>query len=422
MPQLSAEADAWKDVWRDEAPHVLAALLRRHRDLADCEDAVQLALLAAAEQWPRDGLPRTPRAWLHRVASRRLVDIIRADASRRDREARAARLEVRDPEGQDLPAVDGDDGDDTLTLMTLCAHPALTAPSQVALTLRAVAGLTTAEIATCFFVPEPTMAQRISRAKSTLRAHGATFALLTPAELPRRLHAVRHTVAAIYTQDHSLAERVRGADPLLGESAVRLAREVHRARPSEPESAGLLALLLLTHARSPARLDPGGEIVPLPEQDRHLWDQNLIAEGIALLVPTLSTGYVGAFQLQAAITAVHAEAPSFAATDWPQILELYRLLERVDPTPSVALGLAVATAEVAGPQAGLDLLARSSEQGHRHQAVTGHLLSRLGRDAEARAAFLRAAEGTRSLPEQRYLLRLAGHGPDTAANTGTGAG
>ncbi|MGO1355187.1 MAG: RNA polymerase sigma factor [Brachybacterium tyrofermentans] len=420
MADLTAEADAWKDVWRDEAPHVLAALLRRHRDLADCEDAVQLALLAAAEQWPRDGLPTTPRAWLHRVASRRLVDIIRADASRRDREARAARLEVRDLGDQNLPEDDsgnrddGDDGDDTLTLMTLCAHPALTAPSQVALTLRAVAGLTTAEIATCFFVPEPTMAQRISRAKATLRAHGAIFSPPTPAELPCRLHAVRHTVAAIYTQDHSLAERVRGADPLLGESAVRLAREVHRARPSEPESAGLLALLLLTHARSPARLDAAGEIVPLPEQDRLLWDQDLIAEGIALLVPTLSSGYVGAFQLQAAIAAVHAEAPSFAATDWPQILELYRMLERVDPTPSVALGLAVATAEVAGPQAGLDLLARSPEQSHRHQAVTGHLLARLGREAEAREAFLRAAEGTHSLPEQRYLLRLAGHGRMTS--------
>ena len=421
MPHLAAEADAWKDVWRDEAPHVLAALLRRHRDLADCEDAVQLALLAAAEQWPRDGLPTTPRAWLHRVASRRLVDIIRADSSRRDREARAARLEVPGPEDQDRSGVagdGGDDGDDTLALMTLCAHPALTAPSQVALTLRAVAGLTTAEVATCFFVPEPTMAQRISRAKATLRAHGATFAPPEPAELPRRLHAVRHTVAAIYAQDHSLAERVRGADPLLGESAVRLAREVHRVRPSEPESAGLLALLLLTHARSPARLDRAGEIIPLPEQDRRLWDQELIAEGIALLVPTLSTGYVGAFQLQAAIAAVHAETPSFAATDWPQILELYRMLESVDPTPAVALGLAVATAEAAGPQAGLDLLARSSEQGHRHQAVTGHLLARLGREPEARAAFLRAAEGTRSLPEQRYLLRLAGHGPESGAGAG----
>jgi len=422
MPDLTAEADAWKDVWRDAAPHVLAALLRRHRDLADCEDAVQLALLAAAEQWPRDGLPTTPRAWLHRVASRRLVDIIRADASRRDREERAARLEVRDVGDQNLPEDDGGDGDDTLTLMTLSAHPTLTAPSQVALTLRAVAGLTTAEIATCFFVPEPTMAQRISRAKATLRAYGATFSPPTPAELPRRPHAVRHTVAAIYTQDHSLAERVRGADPLLGESAVRLAREVHRARPAEPESAGLLALLLLTHARSPVRLDSDGEIVPLPEQDRRLWDQDLIAEGIALLVPTLSSGYVGAFQLQAAIAAVHAEAPSFAATDWPQILELYRMLERVDPTPSVALGLAVATAEVAGPQAGLDLLARSPAQSHRHQAVTGHLLARLSRESEAREAFLRAAEGTHSLPEQRYLLRLAGHGPAATATATATAG
>lgn len=393
-------------MWRREAPHVLAALLRRSGDMATCEDAVQLALLAAAEQWPREGLPKEPRAWLRTVATRRLVDAVRADASRRAREERAFLLE------EPLHGADGPEstsaGEDLLGLLVLCAHPALSPASQTALMLRAVAGLRTAEVAECFFVPEATMAQRISRAKATLRAHGARFAPPLPEELPSRLHAVRHVVASMYSQDHSLTERGRGADPLLGQGAVRLARAVHAARPGDPESAGLLALLLLTHARAAARRDGAGEIVPLLDQDRTLWDAARIAEGISLLEEVLPVGPVGPFQLQAAIAAVHAEAPTGEATDWPQILELYRMLEQVEPTPSVRLGLAVATAEVQGPRAGLDLLAAADGRTHRHDAVEGHLLARLGRHREAREAFLRAADATRSLPEQRYLLRLAG--------------
>ena len=387
----------FEDVWRREAPHVLAALLRRSGNLAACEDAVQLALLAAAEQWPREGLPEEPRAWLRTVATRRLVDAVRSDASRRAREERAFRLE------EPLHGADGPEptsaGEDLLGLLVLCAHPALSPASQTALMLRAVAGLRTAEVAECFFVPESTMAQRISRAKATLRAHGARFAPPRPQELPRRLHAVRHVVASMYSQEHALAE--------LGEGAVRLARAVRAAGPDEPESAGLLALLLLTHARAAARRDGAGEIVPLLEQDRSLWDTTLIAEGVSLLGEVLPVGPVGPFQLQAAIAAVHAEAPTGEATDWPQILELYRMLEQVEPTPSVRLGLAVATAEVQGPQAGLNLLATADGRTHRHDAVEGHLLARLGRDDAAREAFLRAADATRSLPEQRYLLRLA---------------
>lgn len=409
-------------MWRREAPHVLAALLRRHGDLADCEDAVQLALLAAAEQWPREGLPEAPRAWLRTVATRRLIDAIRADSTRREREERAARLEgplrahgLAAADGDMVTRSDGtvidgasDEGEDLLPLLLLCAHPALTPASQTALMLRAVGGLRTAEIAACFFVPEPTMAQRISRAKARVRAHGARLPAPTGPDLPLRLHAVRHAVSALYAQDHSLAERGRGTDPLLGGAAVRVARALHSARPTEPESAGLLSLLLLTHARAPARLDIDGEIVPLTAQDRSRWDHHLAREGIDLLERTLPVGEVGPFQLQAAIAAFHAEAPTSEAKDWPQILVLYRMLAELEPSPAVLLGLAVATAEVDGPDAGLALLAQQPALTHRHEAVSGHLLSRLGREEQARAAFLRAAERTRSPSEQRYLRRLAG--------------
>ncbi|UVY85167.1 RNA polymerase sigma factor [Brachybacterium sp. NBEC-018] len=391
-------------MWRREAPHVLSTLLRRHGDFTTCEDAVQLALVAAAEQWPREGTPRNPAAWLTRVASRRAVDLLRADAARRDREERAA---AREP-GRASDPSDPVEPDDTLVLLMLCAHPALTTASQVALMLRAVGGLTTAQIAQCFFVEERTMGQRISRAKRTLADQGARFEAPTAADLPARLHAVRHAVAAVYAQDHALTERVRGTDPLLAAAALDLARRIHRLAPSDPENAGLLALLLLTHARAPARLDADGEIVPLAEQDRSRWSPPLIAEGIALIEAALLVGPVGPFQLQAAIAAVHAEAATMEDTDWEQILVLYGMLDAVEPAPSVTLGLAVATAEVSGPEAGLEILDRLPASSHRRQAVAGHLLSRLGRADEAREAFLRAAEGTRSLPEQRYLHRLAG--------------
>lgn len=406
-------SDDFEDVWRRAAPHVLGALARRHANFADCEDAVQLALVAASEQWPRDGMPTSPTGWLTRVAARRLVDMMRADASRRGREEKAARLE--EPAAMlaalEEACLSPDGHEDTLLLLVLCAHPALTPPSQVALMLRAVGGLTTREIAACFFMPEATMAQRISRAKATLRDTGARFEAPKTSNLPVRLHAVRHAIALLYTQAHSLGEQSRGQDEgpdsLLARTALRLARELHRLEPADPENAGLLALLLLTHARSPARLSPAGDLVPLDQQDRRLWNRDGIAEGAALLEEALPVGYVGSFQLQAAISAVHAEAPSTQSTDWAQILALYGMLEQVDPTPAATLGRAIATAEVVGPHAGLDLLSRLPETNHRRHAAAGHLLTRLRRGPEARAEFVRAAELTRSIPEQRYLNRRA---------------
>jgi RNA polymerase sigma factor (sigma-70 family) len=389
----------FEQVWRQEAPLVLAALSRRYGSFADCEDAVQLALVAAAEQWPRDGVPANPAGWLLRVASRRLVDQLRSDAARRAREEKAARLDGAAPAEAT--------GDDMLDLFVLCAHPALTPTSQLALMLRAVAGLTTAEIAAGLFVPESTVAQRISRAKATLKRVGARFAPVPPAELPVRLLAVRHAISLLYTRAHLAADGPHATDPLLAETAMRLARTLLRRAPTDPENAGLLALLLLTHARGPARLDRNGDLVPLDEQDRDRWQRALIDEGVALLERTLPVGYVGAFQLRAAIAAVHDEAPDAASTDWPQILALYQMLDRVEPSPATALGLAVATAEVHGAAAGLDLLDHLPDTSHRTHAARGHLLARLGRTEEARAEFRRAAELTRSIPEQRYLNRLA---------------
>ncbi|ASW54028.1 RNA polymerase sigma factor [Plantactinospora sp. KBS50] len=393
-----------EDVWRAAAPHVLATLVRRHDNFADCEDAVQLALVAAAEQWPTDGLPANPTGWLIRVASRRLIDQLRADAARRAREDRAARLEVA-AHAPGTPAEE-ETGvrDDTLDLLVLCAHPALTAASQVALMLRAVGGLTTREIADGFFVPEATMAQRVSRAKATLRNAGARLEKPSAAALPGRLLAVRHAISLLYTQAHAVADV---PESTLAGTAIRLARELHGLAPADPENAGLLALLLLTHARSRARLSPAGDLVPLEEQDRGSWDRALIADGITLIEQTLPVGYVGSFQLQAAIAAVHAEAAEHTSTDWPQILALYEMLERVDPTPAATLGRAIATAEVAGPDAGLAVLDQLPYESHRSHAARGHMLLRAGRSAEARSEFIHAAQRTRSIPEQRYLNRLA---------------
>ncbi|WP_446665827.1 RNA polymerase sigma factor [Flexivirga sp. B27] len=392
----------FEDVWRHAAPYVLAALLRRYDNFADCEDAVQLALVAAAEQWPGDGIPDEPIGWLTRVASRRMIDQIRADVARRTREEKVARLDAATPE----TVVDAED-DDTLQLLMLCTHAALSPTSQVALMLRAVGGLTTREIAEGFFVPEATMAQRISRAKSTLRRAGARFERPAPAELPRRLLAVRHAIALLYTRSHAAEDGADQRPSALGTTAIRLARELHRLAPTDPENAGLLALLLLTEARRPARFTGDGDLVPLDEQDRTSWDHALITEGVDLVERTLPVGYVGSFQLQAAIAAVHDEADTAGATDWPQIRELYDMLWQVDPSPAVALGRAIAVAEVDGPEAGLAALDRAPDTSHRVDAARGHLLRQAGRYDEARAAFLRAAERSRSIPEQRYLNRLA---------------
>ena len=402
--------DAFEDVWRPAAPRVLGILARRHDNFADCEDAVQLALVAASRQWPEEGVPENPTGWLLRVAARRLVDVVRADASRRAREERVAGLTgPAEPSSEDaLLAQDG--RDDTLRLLVLCAHPVLTPSSQVALMLRAVGGLTTKEIAASFFVPEATMAQRISRAKASLTEAGARFAAPARSDLPARLPAVRHAIALLYTRSHALTEPAGDTGPsdsLAARTALRLSRELHRLVPVDPENAGLLALLLLTHARAATRSDSAGELVPLADQDRRLWDRRCIEEGCALLERVLPVGYVGSFQLQAAIAAVHAEASSASSTDWAQILALYDMLERVDPTPATTVGRAIATAEAVGPRAGLEVLAGVPQGNHRRYAAAGHMLARLGRRVEARAQFLRAAELTRSVPEQRYLNRMA---------------
>jgi RNA polymerase sigma factor (sigma-70 family) len=395
----------WRAV-RRLVPEVLGALVRRYGHFDACEDAVQEALAAAAAQWPAQGWPEHPRAWLVTVASRRLADELRSDAARRRREEADA---IGTP-----PASDGDElrptGDDTLTLLFLCCHPALTRPSQIALTLRAVGGLTTAEIARAFLVPEATMARRISRAKQ--RVKGARFELPPPAEQAERLGVVLHVVYLVFNEGYTATSGTRLVRAELTAEAIRLARELHRLVPGDGEVAGLLGLLLLTDARRAARTAPDGSLVPLGEQDRTRWDADAIAEGVALVTGALSSGPIGPYQLQAAIAAVHDEAPTAAATDWPQILALYTVLERVAPNPAVTLNRAVALAEVRGPAAGLALLDRLAADerlsaSHHLVSVRAHLLELAGDPVAARAGYREAARRTTSEPERRHLLSRA---------------
>lgn len=391
---------SFEDVWRRETPHVLAALARRHGDFSAAEDAVQEALLAAAAQW-RDGVPDNPRGWLLRVASRRLVDEWRSTSARHRRE--------------DAVAADPGPGpvsgrDDTLNILLLCCHPSLRRPSQVALTLRAIGGLTTAQIAAAFLVPEATMAQRISRAKSSLRDAAVTIAPPTTADLPGRVTSVLDVLYLIFNEGYATSGGDRLVDHGLAAEAIRLTRALHRALPSHDEVGGALALMVLTHARSAARTDAAGELVPLADQDRTRWDSAAIAEGIALVERLLPTGPVGAFQLQAAIAAVHAEARTWRDTDWPQLRELYRLLDEHHPAPVVTVNRAVAEAMADEPAAGLRLLDPllgdpSLRRFHRLHAVRAHLLESAGRLDEADEAFASAACLTASIPEQRYLNR-----------------
>jgi predicted RNA polymerase sigma factor len=346
------------------------------------------------------------------VATRRLIDEVRRESSRRQREDR---LVFGSPPAE-LSSLPGDqhdpDRDDTLILLLLCCHPALTSPSQIALTLKAVGGLTTAEIASAFFVPEATMAQRVSRAKQRIREAGATFAMPPPDEIDGRLRAVLHVLYLIFNEGYttSSGDRVHRAD--LTAEAIRLTRELHRVRPGDGEIQGLLALMLLTEARRPARVDAFGELVSLADQDRLSWDRELIVEGAALVASALARGPVGAYQLQAAIAAVHCEAPSAAETDWPEVLALYELLDRVAPNPMATVNRALAVAMVRGPEAGLGLLASLDGDSrvaghHRLYAMRGHLLELDGSPDAARAAFEQAARRTASAPEKRYLLRRA---------------
>jgi RNA polymerase sigma factor (sigma-70 family) len=396
-----------QDAWRSHAPRVLAALVRRYGDLDAAEDAVQEALLAASRQWPVDGVPDDPDAWLVTVASRRLVDARRSDAARTRRELLVARLDPAEP-----VADAGGDADDSLVLLLLCCHPALPPPAQVALTLRAVGGLTTGQIARAFLVPEATMAQRVSRAKARLRAVGARFDPPTADELPGRLAAAAHVLYLIFTEGHTTTTGPGLYDVQLAQEAIRLTRLLHERLPDVGEVAGLLALMLLTDARRAARMGPDGALVPLAEQDRTRWNRARIREGIALVEAALPVGPVGPYQLQAAIAAVHAEAERAQDTDWAQIVVLYEMLARIAPGPAVTLNRAVAVAMVEGPDAGLSMVGplmqgRRPQLDHRLHAVRAHLLEMAGDATQARQEYLAAADATTSMPEQRYLAARA---------------
>ncbi len=395
-------------VWRDCAPRVLGALVRRYGHFDAAEDAVQEAMVAAARQWPMEGVPHDPKAWLVRVASRRLVDRQRADGARARREEREARW--LSPAGGSNGGASAPDRDDTLAVMLLCCHPALSRPSQIALTLRAVAGLNTAQIARAFLVPESTMAQRISRAKARLEQEAEPFAVPHSDQLPGRLAAVMHVLYLVFTEGHAATTGGDLTVPALGDEAIRLARDLRRVLPHDGEAAGLLALMVLTAARRPARSGPDGSFVPLADQDRTRWDRAKIDEGVALVEAALPAGRVGPYQLQAAIAAVHGEAATAADTDWAQIDQLYVMLSAVAPGPVVTLNHAVAAAEVRGPEAALAMIEpladdRSMRMNHRLHAVRAHLLERVGRPGDALVACQRAAELATSLPEQRHLQR-----------------
>ena len=388
------------------APQVLGTLVRRYGQFDAAEDAVQEALLAAADRWPSDGVPEDPRSWLVTVAGRRLVDEFRSESARRRREERDAALDL--PGSSEAPA-----SDDTLTLLFLCCHPSLSVPSQLALTLRAVGGLTTAEIARAFLVPEATMAQRISRAKQTIRSSGIPFALPPSSERAARLQVVLHVLYLVFNEGYTTSSGRSLQRGDLTAEAIRLARMVFATLPEELEVAGLLALMLLVDARRPARTDEDGLPVALQEQDRTLWDLAEVEEGITLISRTLGRGPVGPYQLQAAIAAVHDEARTWGETDWPQILALYEVLEQVAPGPVVTLNRSVAVAMVDGPRAGLAVLGTIEDDArvahsHRLESVRGHLLELAGDIDAARDAYRRAARMTASVPEQRYLaLRAA---------------
>jgi RNA polymerase sigma factor (sigma-70 family) len=388
-----------EDLLRELAPQVLGALMRRYGHFDMCEDAVQEALLAAALQWPGEGVPENPKGWLITVASRRLTDQFRSEQARRLREDAAA---------TEVPTEQPSDQDDTLTLLFMCCHPALSPPSQLALTLRAVGGLTTAQIAGAFLVPEATMAQRISRAKQRIKETGAQFTMPPEHERAERLRVVLHVLYLIFNEGYTATSGPQLERSELTGEAIRLTRAAHRLLPEDGEVAGLLALMVLTDARRPARTRRDGALVPLTEQDRSRWNQELIREGVALVTDSLARAPIGPYQLQAAIAAVHAEAEQAEDTDWPQILTLYELLEHISPNPMVTLNHAVAVAMVRGPQAGLDLLETLDAddrvaQHHRLDAVRAHLLEMAGDHAAARAGYRMAARRTTSIPERRYL-------------------
>ena len=406
---------------RELAPQVLGVVTRRFHDFAAAEDAVQEALMAAALQWPREGVPDNPRGWLIQVAARRMTDHLRSEAARRRRETESVlQASYLAPPAE----LEHDtDQDDTLSLFFMCCHPALTPSSAIALTLRAVGGLTTAEIAHAFLVPESTMAQRISRAKLSIKSSGVPFQQPTSEERAQRLRAVLHVLYLIFNEGYtsSVGAQLRWLE--LAREAIRLARSVHALLPDDAEVAGLLALMLLTDARRAARTGPEEELIPLTRQDRTLWDQAKISEGIALLTAALSKGSVGPYQLQAAIAAVHDEAACADKTDWPQILALYDLLQLMSDNPMVTLHHAIAAAMVHGPAKGLELLRALDSDArlaghHRLDAVRAHLLEMAGDHQAAITHYRIAARRTTSLPERNYLITQAARLSESAPGKG----
>jgi RNA polymerase sigma factor (sigma-70 family) len=401
-----------QDLLRPLAPQVLGAVVRRYGHFDTAEDAVQEALIAAALQWPREGTPENPRAWLITVASRRLTDLLRTEHARLRREDTVVEWIL--PEQRIAPPADtpASESDDTLILLFMCCHPSLSSASQIALTLRAVGGLTTAEVGRAFLVPEATMTRRITRAKQSIKESGIPFRLPPSSERAQRLRVVLHVLYLVFNEGYATTSGPNLQRSELTDEAIRLARIVHRLLPDDSEVTGLLALMLLTDARSAARSGPRGELVPMAEQDRSLWNADAIAEGVALITAALPKGPTGPYQLQAAIAAVHDEAPSAQATDWPQIVALFELLMQTSDNPVVALNHAVAVAMARGPLAGLELLdelksdARIADD-HRLYSVRAHLLEMAGDRVAARALYEAAAQRATNLPLQRYLRSRA---------------
>lgn len=416
---MSPDADETAEhLLRELAPQVLGVVARKCGDFADAEDAVQEALIAAATQWPAAGIPMNPRGWLFSVAMRRLKDHVRSESARRRRENEVANEQTHnEPFAPPADAELGVTGDDTLVLLFMCCHRALSPSSAIALTLRAVGGLTTAEIASAFLVPEATMAQRISRAKQSIKSSGVTFRMPTDDERADRLSSVLHVLYLIFNEGYTSSEGLELNRTDLSGEAIRLTRMLHALVPANGEVTGLLALMLLTDARRAARTGTRGELIPLDEQDRSLWDRQLIGEGIALVSGVLSAGAVGPYQIQAAIAAIHDESARVEDTDWPQIMALYGLLKRMSDNPMVALSYAIAAAMVDGPAAGLALLSELDTdeklRGHyRLDAVRAHLYEMAGDEERAILHYRAAADGTASVPERDYLNMKAARARD----------